>query len=190
MFKKGGVYMSFINTYPGYSAHEANMKEADARLIAEAWWAEHDRREEEARKARIRREELRRTYPQRCDEAIKKGLALDKKRDEALAKMPLLPRTKEEAIVAANAIAHTKEIPTDWQFTGSKVQVGTKKIFFPKYAGSDNTSWYVNLISALIQGNTVGATYYTDLLTREWVWYYTKNPKIDAFNSNINMPEK
>jgi len=180
----------FMNTYPGYSAHEANMKEADARLFAEAWWAEHDRREEEARKERIRREELRRTYPQRCDEAIKKGLALDKQRDEAIAKMPLIPRTKDEAIVAANAMAHTKEIPTDWQFTDHKVQVGTKKIFFPKYAGCDNTNWYVSLISALIQGNTNAATYFTNLLTREWVWYTTKNPKIKVFESNIVMPEE
>lgn len=180
--------MSFLNTYPGYSAHEANVKEADARLQAEAWWAEYDRREEARREAERRRRWLRETYPQRCEEARQKGLALDALRDASLARMPLLPQTKEEAIVAANAIAHTKEIPTAWQFTDHKVQVGTKNFFFPKYAGSDNTNWYVSLISALIQGNTDAATYFTNLLTREWVMYDTRKANIKVFDTNVELP--
>lgn len=182
--------MSFLNTYPGYSAHEANIKEADARLQAEAWWAEYDRREEARREAERRRRWLQETYPQRCDEAIKRGVALDNKRDEAIAKMPPLPQTKEEAIVAANAMAHTKEIPTDWQFTDHKVQVGTKNFFFPRYAGSDNASWYVSLISALIQGNTDTASYFTNLLTREWVWYDTRRANIKVFDTNVELPKE
>ena len=179
----------FINTYPGYSAHEANVKEADARLFAEAMWAEYDRREEEARERRRYQKWLRETYTQRCDQAVRDGLRLDRQRDEAILNMPLLPRTKDEATVAADALAKTKEIPKEWQFRKT-VPVSYDLGIIPVYAGKRNAEWYVNLITALIQGNDEMTEYYTKLLTREWVWYYTKNPKIDIFNSNVKMPEE